>query len=407
MRTRPADCVSPLRSWGTVVVAMVSSVVLVLGILWGYSPFTALQPTANVASLRDQAPCMEIGMATNADWDKFTSVNYQLATDTTRDLGIGRIRINANWSEVVSAEGVYDWSVLDMRVDHALNAGLTPLLLIHSVPDWQTIPGPGEITELHREFAANYAEFAGAVADRYGQNVDGYEIWNEPNLHKFWPNPDVAHYVTLIRAAYPAIHAADPDATVISAGLAPAVDTYNQIDPVTFLDQFYALGGNDFADAIGMHPYSHPEMPSYVADWNTFGKLGAITDLMRANGDGDKKLWLTEYGAPTQPVDGNRTVSPEMQAAMIVEAYELAAANPAIGPMFIYTLIDNAPASNDPESHFGIYYEDRRPKPAAAAIQEAIAGCVGHGGGDGGGGGGSVEGPLPGGGNLPASGSAS
>ena len=400
MRTGPAGRVSPLRSWGTVIVAMASSIAVVSGILWGYSPPPAHKPTATVESLRDQPPCLNIGMATNADWDVFSSEDYDLATETTRDLGMGRLRINANWSEVESNPGRYDWTALDMRMRHALDAGLTPLLLVHSVPDGQQVPGPGQITDAHRQFAANYARFAGAVADRYGDDVDGYEIWNEPNLPRFWPDPDVSHYVELIKAAYPAIHAADPTATVISAGLAPADDLRGRIEPVRFLTAFYDLGGNQYADAIGMHPYSHPEMPSHDASWNTFGKLDAIVELMRRNGDGDKKIWLTEYGAPTRPEAADRTVPVEKQAAMIAESYELATAHPAIGPIFIYTLIDNAESSNDPESHFGIYHWDQTPKPAAAAIQEAIRDCVDTGGG-------SVANPMPELGDQPALGSVS
>ena len=85
---------------------------------------------------------------------------------------------------------------------------------------------------------------------------------------------------------------------------------------------------------------------------------------------------------------------------MIVEAYELADAHPAIGPIFIYTLIDNAESSNDPESHFGIYHWDQTPKPAAAAIQEAIRDCVDSGDG-------SVTIPGPGLGDPSALGSVS
>lgn len=72
---------------------------------------------------------------------------------------------------------------------------------------------------------------------------------------------------------------------------------------------------------------------------------------MAAHGDGDKKVWLTEYGAPT---GGSSGVSPKLQAQMVAEAYELAAAHRSIGPIFIYTLIDGGAPNGDPERYFGL-----------------------------------------------------
>ncbi|GLB62311.1 hypothetical protein NCCP2495_01890 [Dietzia sp. NCCP-2495] len=364
--------VSPLRSWGTVVISMVSSVVLVLGILWGYAPFDSLRPTSEVTSMAHQEPCEIIGMAGNAQWDDFSDAEYGEAIRTTREIGMGRVRIGANWAEIETSPGNYDWSELDMRINHARNAGLQPLLVIQTVPGWITPPS-GPITDEHRQFAAKYGDFAGAIADRYGNDVNEYEIWNEPNLHKFWPNPNVEHYVKLLKAAYGRIHAADPHATVITGGLAPAPDGSQTIAPLTFLDRLYELGGGDFSDAIGMHPYSYPELPSGDSEWNTFRSLTDVVNLMATHGDGDKKVWLTEYGAPT---GGSSGVSPKLQAQMVAEAYELAAAHRSIGPIFIYTLIDGGAPNGDPERYFGLYYENQTPKPAVAALQDAISNCV-------------------------------
>ena len=69
-----------------------------------------------------------------------------------------------------------------------------------------------------------YGEFARAVAERYGDRVDRYILWNEPNLGG-WLMPQAElqsasaarrsspHlYRSLVRNAYPEVHAADPDA---------------------------------------------------------------------------------------------------------------------------------------------------------------------------------------------------
>lgn len=372
METQSTQRVSRLRAWGTVLAAVVSSVVFVMGILMGYSPFSAFRPTATVTPLGTGVPCMDIGMSGNAAWDRMTSEEYARANQVTRDLGMGRVRIGANWGEIERARGVDDWSELDMRVREARDAGVVPLLVIQTAPDWLRIPS-GPISDEHRAVAARYGEFAGKIAARYGDDVEGYEIWNEPNLHHFWPDPDVAFYFEILKAAYPAIHAADPEATVITGGLAPAPDSHQSIAPLTFLTTLYDLGVGQYSDAIGMHPYSYPELPSGQSQWNTFRSLDQVEGLMRSRGDGDKKIWLTEFGAPTGGLKG---VSPQHQAATVVEAFHMARSDRALGPIFIYTLVDGDAHRADSEYHFGLYYEDRRPKPAVGALQEAVADCT-------------------------------
>lgn len=370
MESRSTSEVSPARSWGTATVVVVVSVTFVLGVLAGVPGFTAFRPGAVETPLGSRAPCMDIGVSGNAAWDRLSDPDYARFTGMTRDLGAGRVRIGANWGEIERVPGVLDWSALDMRIGNAREAGLVPLLVLQSVPDWLTIGvGPASLGGF-RDAAAGFAGFAGQVAVRYGDGIEGYEILNEPNLHRFWPDPDAARYFEVLKAAYPAIHAADPDATVITAGLAPAADGPGSIAPMTFLTTLYGLGLREVSDAIGMHPYSYPEPPSGRSEWNTFRSLAEITELMSANGDGDKEIWLTEYGAPT---GGLRGVSPEAQADAVVEAFELARAADGLGPIFIYTLVDGHASRMDPEYHFGLYYEDLRPKPAVGALQRAVA----------------------------------
>lgn len=359
------------RSWGTVLVAMASSAVLVFGILWGLTPFTAFQPTAAERPLGAGPACQSLGISGNAAWDQYSSIEYARATQATRDLGAGRVRIGANWGEIETSPGRHDWSALDDRVNKAREAGLAPLLVIQTVPSWIDIP-VGPTSDAHLRIAEQFGTFSHAVAARYGRSVDSYEIWNEPNLPKFWPTPDVGHYMEFLKKAYPAIHRADPGATVITGGLAPAPDARGSIAPLTFIKRFYDLGGRNYSDAIGMHPYSYPEMPSGPSEWNAFRALNDVKRHMAGRGDSGKKIWITEYGAPTGGASG---VKPEAQAAMIVEAYRLVVADPSLGPIFMYTLVDGGAPQWDSEYHFGLYYADLTPTPAVRALQDAVADC--------------------------------
>ena len=70
---------------------------------------------------------------------------------------------------------------------------------------------------------AAWQQFVTTTVSRYKGSVSHWEIWNEPNLRGFWATgPDPAAYAELPKATYPAVKQADPNATVVTGGLAPA-----------------------------------------------------------------------------------------------------------------------------------------------------------------------------------------
>ncbi len=84
--------------------------------------------------------------------------------------------------------------------------------------------------------------------------VHTYEVWNEPNLAGFWkPVADPVRYTELLKAAYLAIKQADPLATVVSGGLAPALTSGGDIDAREFAQAMYANGAQGYFDALGHH----------------------------------------------------------------------------------------------------------------------------------------------------------
>src|SRR3954470_7248242 len=143
-------------------------------------------------------------------------------------LGVRQVRIYALWNRIApnSPTGENSWGALDNAVNLVVAAGMAPIL---------TITGPGPLWVSRRAERGEtrydphpelYAQFASAVATRYGDRVDRYVLWNEPNLAgwlrpqgtcsraKCTPvSPDL--YRDLVRAAYPAVHAADDDAQVL------------------------------------------------------------------------------------------------------------------------------------------------------------------------------------------------
>jgi hypothetical protein len=103
------------------------------------------------------------------------------------------------------------------------------------------------------EFMDEWGEFCGAVAGRYPGRIAAYQIWNEPNLSREWGNsaPDPAGYVELLHVCSEAIRAADPDAILISAGLAPTASN-DLAHPMTSISGLYGPVSN--GTSMWWHP---------------------------------------------------------------------------------------------------------------------------------------------------------
>ena len=119
------------------------------------------------------------------------------------------------------------YDVTDQVVGNAAAHGLTVLPTLLYAPSWDAQSNSGGISIPERD--RPYAEFAAAMVQRYGPKgtfwtenpqipkvpVRMWQIWNEPNLPAYWPQPFARSYVGLLHAAHDAIKQADPRARVV------------------------------------------------------------------------------------------------------------------------------------------------------------------------------------------------
>lgn len=315
----------------------------------------------------DEAPTT-LGIA-DSDLYRLSAPEIAVTLDRLKALGVNDVRVAVPWIYIQTQDNEnYDWAKMDLVVRAAAEREMNVIGVISGTPGWAGFPING-----HSD-PDDYARFATAVADRYKDDTIGeigtYEVWNEPNGALFYNPVSAAAYTEMLRAAYPAIKSADPDAVVL-AGVLGSVATFAGLSlrPDTFVAQMYDNGAHGYFDALSFHPYHYTLPFSRGDDVNNspINQVAAIRALMAARGDDDLKIWVTEYGLPTNP-----QISEARQAAFIRDFVVRWQDIDGAGPIFIYSTRDSASGAFDDENNFGIYRTDWTPKRAAAAIADLI-----------------------------------
>jgi hypothetical protein len=355
--------------------------------------------------------------------------------------GIESVRVQVRWAGVAPDELAptmplgfhptdpddprYNWGYLDTAIGLLVANGLKPILTVTgSGPLWSSrVPSLG--SPRYQPDPAKFGDFATAVARRYGRFADQYLVWNEPN-QPLWLQPQqecpvkgrkcspvAPHtYRALVRAAYPAIHRADPGAQVIAGTLAPrGADPLQRNRPLRPLAFIRAFGCVDERykpirtgrcrgfqpariDGFAYHPHSikaSPTTPSAVRDDANLADLGKLEKTLdavqRARGfttptGAHTPLHLTEFGYQTNPPDPYDGIPPARQSRWLQEAAYIAWRDPRVRTLVQYEWQDEPTKSvGSGRKRFagwqsGLLDRKGRAKPALAGFQHPFVADV-------------------------------
>jgi hypothetical protein len=310
------------------------------------------------------------------------------------ELGFRWIKQSIEWRYVEPhVKGTLEFNEPDRLVALTSQLNLKMIARLDNQPVWarsdKIFPASGPPDKIQ-----DYADFVHAIASRYKGKIQAYEVWNEPNLAVEWGGkpPDPVAYVALLKAAYTAIKAADPDALVISAGLAPTTASGAIATPdVEFARQMYKAGASKYFDLLGVHGAGYkapPAMgPDEVAKNSAYnhgeGTAGRIycfrhvedlRKIMVDYGDAKKRVAVLEFGWTTDPRPDSpykwHAVTEQQQADYFVGAYEWAAQNwqPWIGTMSAIYIASPTWTPDDEEYYWAITKPDGTVRPASTAL---------------------------------------
>lgn len=334
--------------------------------------------------------------------------------EALRALGVTYVRTDINLRQIFedpanAGNGLSSpyWRAADRYVAAVQARGMKVLWILTNTPDWAIAPG---YTGVWAPWAddSQFGEAARRVVERYFPlGVEVFEIWNEPNYSPFFGNihdrrytdADVAKFGGMMRAAYTAMKAEAPGATITGPGLGQA-GTYQQVggngwmNDQRYLEKLYdpAIGNAKGSfDALSYHPYGdfywgtdanrYFDYAGAADDWVGWNKLyqtrPSIRSIMVANGDGDKRIWATEIGAPAKrDTDGAWTqgtgTTEAIQAGIVRQVVTRWSALPFAGGLAWHAGRDSSNASAEDE-RWGLLRSDWSAKPGFAAFRDAIA----------------------------------
>jgi hypothetical protein len=389
------------------------------------SIFIALLLTLVVAPAAHAYSSPEVGIADDRIMLNGSDTQINNTVVQWQSMGVESVRIFARWGFIApqptsktmpagfdpsnpSSSG-YNWGGVDRAVNAVRAANMKVTLTITgSGPLWGMSSPSNGSNGRRNPSPAKYAQFAEAVAKRYGGRVDTYILYNEPNQilwlqdqgtckkkHKCVEHsPHV--YRRLVLAAEPKVRAADPGSTILIGALAPSGSSLTarnkNMRPLQFLRAFGCVNKKykkirtgeckhfkpATADGFAYHPHGirlAPNKHSKNRDDAQIGdlsRLAAVLDKVTSKGGikvrGAKRfpLYLTEYAYQTNPPDKYAGVSPSAQAKYLRQGAYLAWKNSRVRNLTQYVYIDEPGGGFGWQS--GLIYTNGTPKPSLAVF---------------------------------------
>jgi len=298
------------------------------------STWTALLGDAGSAELRPDLPWgMGVYLYRNGS-DETGYRNMDRVAALARAAGVKWSREEFQWGRIEPRRGAYEFAFYDRLVETATRHGISVYALVAYWTPW-TKP-------YEEEGFKDYCVFLRELVKRYKGRIKHWEIYNEPNIF-FWSGPR-ERYPTLLKMAYEAVKAEDPEAQVLGCSTAGIDNRFIQM----------CLDAQAPFDALTIHPYR-----GALHEQAFMSELEATRKQV-----GGRPVWITEMGWPTIP--GNATE--RQQAALLARCYLSAIGSGASHNICWYDFRNDGWNPYYNEENFGITYQDLTPKPAYRAL---------------------------------------
>ncbi|MEP7286786.1 MAG: hypothetical protein ABI947_13580 [Chloroflexota bacterium] len=317
------------------------------------------------------------------------------------DAGIGWIRQQFPWQDIeIGQRGNFTdtrngtpvdaWKKYDNIVDLADKYKIGIIARLGVPPVWSQPKGAKEgfapPTDLQ-----DFVNYATTLATRYKGRIHFFQVWNEPNIYPEWGDQPInpEQYTEMLCRTYTALKAVDPQNVIISGTLAQTIEfSARNLSDFVFLQRMYDAGAGKCFDILGAQGYglfSGPTDQRMRPTTINYAHLVWLRDMMIANGDAAKPIWIGEMAwnpvpdEKTVPTIANRMnygqVTDEQGARYAVEAYQRARTDwPYVGVICYWFF--KLPADNEKDQsryYFRMVDPDFTLRPVYIAIKNYAA----------------------------------
>lgn len=287
--------------------------------------------------------------------------NNSKVMDIIKNAHLGWIRMDFCWGCIEYVKGVYNFNEFDGLVNAARSRGLKIVAILDYGNALYTagamVPPitPAEIL--------GFTNYVNAIVSHYqaDNSMIIYEVWNEPDIPGFWQNlPNASQYSTLLKATLAAVHAADPNAFVLTGGMA------NPESGAPFWSLLQSTGAMQGANGLGTHLYTpYSTYPEY-----RWVDIIHLQELAASENIG--VVWCTEWGRSVVDIPGstggNDAMALNMQAVYFARQLMVTWwSNLPINIM--YDIYNDGPNLTYNEHNFGLLYADFTDKPSMVAVR--------------------------------------
>ena len=258
--------------------------------------------------------------------------------------GFKWIRMDMLWNEIERRKGSYDFSRYDKLNDQLRQSKLRPIYILDYGNDYYEKGAPRS-----PQARAAFVAFVHATLQHYGHQGAVWELYNEPNIHFWEPQPNVNEYIALAREVGHEIRANEPDEWFIG----PAVSGMDW----NFLQACMKAGLLQYWDAVSVHPYRNAPPETAAKDWQHLREMiGQYAPKGKA-----VEIICSEWGY-------NSLSFGEQKQADYASRQYLANLGSWVPLTIWYDWSDDVADKRAEERHYGVVRADLSSKPALLSI---------------------------------------
>jgi hypothetical protein len=269
-----------------------------------------------------------------------TTVGIQFSSFRTLNSG------KTYWSQLNPSSGVYTWAQLDDIVQESGRYDVAVDFDFYWTPSWASSVPRGSCGGLNTGgcYPPNDLNADGTGTDQHLKNfmtalmqhvgagkIKYIEVWNEFNIAREWSGT-MAQLVRMTEDVRAIAKAYDPNIQIISpAETGDWVPTDNDLTGMRWLGEFFAAGGGQYVDIIGLH--GHNTLPESI-----IARTNSTLSEMALYGQNGKPIFDTE--ASWRILDG---LAADLQRGFLFREYLASLSTPTKAfYVYAYDMVDTA-----------------------------------------------------------------